>query len=275
MPNRIDPQPRLIKDKVLSAAVDVAHGALLEVTASQNIGAHSGALQEAERLVTHAFECLLPGYRGWFWTVTVTRASRKNQVTVNEVALLPGEQALLAPDWIPWADRLTPQDITPTDRLPYQANDANLEDFSPELIAGYEDTGLDLDQAQLWELGLGRVRVLSDAGRKAAFRRWYRSDAGPRNQATREAKAPCSTCGYFMKMAGSARQLFGVCANEWSSFDGRVVSLDHGCGSHSETDVKQSAPLWVQAEPVIDESELEVADLVANTDTGKTVEVVE
>lgn len=48
---------------------------------------------------------------------------------------------------------------------------------------------------------------MSDAGRAATFRRWYRSDAGPRNQATRDAKAACSTCGYLMHLGGSARQL--------------------------------------------------------------------
>ena len=28
--------------------------------------------------------------------------------------------------------------------------------------------------------------------------------------------------------------MFGACANEWSPSDGLVVSLDHGCGAHSE-----------------------------------------
>ncbi|XCB37430.1 DUF3027 domain-containing protein [Arcanobacterium hippocoleae] len=164
---------------------------------------------------------------------------------------------MLAPQWIPWAQRLTPQDIGPSDRLPYQPDDENLARYDAELLHGYEETGLDLDAAEQWELGLGRARTLSDHGRKAAFRRWYRSDAGPRNQATRDAKAPCSTCGYLLKMAGSARQMFGVCANEWSPFDGRAVSLDHGCGAHSETDVKQTTQLWVESNPVIDEAEVE------------------
>lgn len=254
---RITPKQKLTKEKVLAEAVDVAREALLEVTPEKNIGSHLGLLLEAERVVTHVFECLLPGYRGWYWTVTVTRAARKTKVTVNEVSIRPGEEALLAPEWVPWVDRLTPKDIGPSDRLPYQPDDSNLQRYDSDLIEGYEETGIDLDQAQLWELGLGRARVLSDSGRKAAFRRWYRSDAGPRNQATRDAKAPCSTCGYFLKMAGSARQIFGVCANEWSPFDGRVVSLDHGCGAHSETDVKHRTKLWVESEPVIDESDVE------------------
>lgn len=255
--NRISPKQRLPKEKVLAEAIDIARQALLEATAESNIGQHCGMLQEADRVVTHAFECLLPGYRGWYWTVTLARASRKTKVTVNEVSIRPGDDALLAPEWVPWADRLTPKDIGPSDRLPYNPDDVNLDRYDADLIQGYEESGIDLDEAAHWEMGLGRVRVLSDSGRKTAFRRWYRSDAGPRNQATRDAKAPCSTCGYLMKMAGSARQIFGVCANEWSPFDGRVVSLDHGCGAHSETDVKHRAKLWVETEPVVDESQVE------------------
>ncbi|XCB30797.1 DUF3027 domain-containing protein [Arcanobacterium hippocoleae] len=195
--NRIFLKARVAKEKVLAEAVDAAREALSETTAEKNIGKHAGMWQEADRVVTHAFECLLPGYRGWYWTVTLARATRKTKVTVNEISIRPGDEALLAPEWVPWADRLTPQDVGPSDRLPYNPDDSNLDRNDPDLIQGYEETGADLDAAEQWEIGLGRVRVLSDSGRKAAFRRWYRSDAGPRNQATRDAKAPCSMCGYF------------------------------------------------------------------------------
>ena len=57
-----------------------------------------------------------------------------------------------------------------------------------------------------------------------------------------QAPAPCSTCGFFVPMAGALRSLFGVCANAWSPSDGRVVSLDHGCGAHSEIDVVLEEP---------------------------------
>lgn len=259
MPERINPSQKLIKDARLGEAIDVAREAVLEVTKAQNIGEHVGALQEAERVVTHAFECLMSGYRGWFWTVVLTRASRSKTVTVNEISLRPGPDALLAPDWVPWSDRLKPTDISPTDRLPYNPSDDNLQaNVDPLLDEAFEVTGADADQLAQWELGLGRARIMSDTGRKSTFRRWYRSDAGPRNQATRDAKAPCSTCGYLMHLGGSGRQLFGVCANEWSAFDGRVVSLDHGCGSHSETDTPSRPKLWEQSSPVIDEGDVEL-----------------
>ncbi|WP_073995727.1 DUF3027 domain-containing protein [Arcanobacterium urinimassiliense] len=258
---RIAPKAKLPKEKLLAEAVDLAREALLSVTAEENIGAHAGVLQEDVRVVSHAFICLLPGYSGWFWTVTLVRAAHKKEVTVNEVALLPGEEALLAPDWTPWADRLRPEDVDPEDRLPYNPDDSNLEPIESDLVElqeSYGETGVDMDAAAQWELGLGRERVLSAKGRAAAFKRWYNSDAGANTKAVRDAGKSCSTCGYLMKMAGSARGVFGVCANEWSAFDGRVVSLDHGCGSHSETDIKKRTTLWQQSEPVLNEADLEI-----------------
>lgn len=259
MSNRINPKQKVIREKVLGEAVDQARQSLLEVTRDANIGEHAGLVQEADRVVTHAFECLLPGYRGWFWTVTLARASRAKTATVNELSLRPGPDALLAPEWVPWSDRLTPDDVGPSDRLPYLPDDENLQaNVDPLLDEGFESTGADADQLAEWEMGLGRARILSDTGRTRAFRRWYRSDSGPRNQATRDAKASCSTCGYLLHLGGSARQLFGACANEWSPFDGRVVSLDHGCGAHSETDVGKRPKLWEQSDPVVNESDVEL-----------------
>jgi hypothetical protein len=74
------------------------------------------------------------------------------------------------------------------------------------------------------------------------------------------AAAACSTCGYFLPLAGSLRRAFGVCANEWSSSDGRVVSVDHGCGAHSETDVEPPRPVPLP-EPILDETGAEVVVL--------------
>lgn len=258
---RIYPQDKVVKETILAGAVDEARAALNDVTKEKNIGEFAGLIQEDDRVVTHAFACLLPGYRGWYWTVTLSRAPRSKKITVSEISILPGEDALLAPEWVPWADRVKPGDISPTDRLPYNPADENLQPVSdPLLDEGFEETGEDADQLVEFELGLGRSRVLSDEGRTSAYRRWYRGEGGPRNQATREAKANCATCGYFMHMGGSARQLFGVCANEWSAYDGKVVSMDHGCGSHSETDAPKDQRLWEQSDPVLNDRDLEVIE---------------
>ena len=68
----------------------------------------------------------------------------------------------------------------------------------------------------LWELGLGRKRVLSAEGREAAAQRWYEGECGPHAEVAAKAPAPCSSCGFFLPMAGALRSFFGVCANEWS-----------------------------------------------------------
>ncbi|QOR47445.1 DUF3027 domain-containing protein [Trueperella pecoris] len=262
MSNRINPSLNVTKEKALAQAVDQAREALHDVTHVSNIGEHAGVVQEGERVVTHAFACLLPGYKGWFWTVTLSRVPRGRKGTVDEVSLRPGPEALLAPEWVPWADRLRPGDVTGTDRLPYNPDDSNLQaNADPRFDEGFEVTGIDGDEIAEFELGLGRVRVLSDEGRMDAYKRWYEGENGPDNAATRSAKAPCSTCGYLMHMGGSARQLFGVCANEWSAFDGKVVSLDHGCGAHSETDTPKPEKMWDPSDPVLDDDDLDIVEL--------------
>lgn len=261
MPNRIHPEKRVTKEKALAGAVDFARQALAEITHESNIGKHAGVVQEGERVLTHAFECLLPGYKGWYWAVTLSRLPRGRRPSVDEMTLLPGPDALLAPDWVPWADRLRPEDVGGTDRLPYNPDDSNLRaNTDSRLMEGFEATGVDADALAEFEIGMGRARVLSDEGRTAAYKRWYDGEAGPNNKATRQAEATCATCGYLMHMGGSARQLFGVCANEWSAYDGKVVSLDHGCGAHSETDTRHREKVWDQGKPVLDDLDIEVTN---------------
>ena len=98
-------------DPVLAEAAEAARGGVLEITDAATIGTAHRMRVEEDRLLTHLFECLLPGYRGWFWYSTVARAPRSKTVTVCEVGLLPGDDALLAPDWVPWADRVRPEEL--------------------------------------------------------------------------------------------------------------------------------------------------------------------
>ncbi|MDO5494608.1 MAG: DUF3027 domain-containing protein [bacterium] len=244
----------MASDQVLAAAVDQAREAASEAT-EHGIGEHLGFYLEGDRVGTHMFAASEPGYVGWHWAVTLARTPRSRKPTINEVELLPGRGALLAPEWLPWAERLRPGDVGPGDVLPYQGEDHRLDQ-------GYEQTDdVEADRVAIYELGLGRARVLSADGRAEAFTRWYEGEGGPNAEAAKKATAPCSTCGFFMKMSGSARRIFGVCANEWSPSDGRVVSLDHGCGAHSETDVRGRKGEWQQSEPVIDEGELDSFEL--------------
>lgn len=98
-------------DALLAAAVETARAGLLEVVPAEQIGGYAGALPEAERLVTHRFEALRPGYNGWQWYATVARVPRGKVATVCEVGLLPSENAVLAPEWVPWSERLRPEDV--------------------------------------------------------------------------------------------------------------------------------------------------------------------
>jgi hypothetical protein len=243
------------KDAVLAGAVDVAREALLAETEPGQVGDHLGFVLEGERVGTHEFACLMPGYAGWHWSVTLARAPRARTATVCETGLLPGEGALLAHEWLPWAERLAPGDLGPTDRLPYDGDDERL-------IHGHVATGdPEIDRVAIHELGLDRERVMTSAAIDAAATRWYEGTQGPRSAGARAAGAECATCGFIIPIAGPLGTLFGVCANEWSPDDGKVVSLDHGCGAHSETDVASSGHDWQQSEPVLDELDVEVVDV--------------
>jgi hypothetical protein len=238
------PRRRSAPDAVAAAAVELARAGAEEIADPGAVGDYLGATAEGDRVVTHRFACTSAGYRGWVWAVTLARAPRAKVATVSEAVLLPGDDALLAPPWVPWAERIAPGDLGHADVLPYAGDD-------PRLEQGFEATGdEDVDEVALWELGLGRRRVLSREGRDQAAERWYTSDHGPEAESAKASTAPCLTCGFFVKLPGSLRLVFGVCANEWSPSDGLVVSHDHGCGAHSETDVeRRDEPV---TEPILD-----------------------
>lgn len=260
-------------DKVLTGAVDLARAAAAEISSSEDVGDHLGVVMLDERLAMHQFACRRRGYTGWHWSVSLARAPRAKVATVCETNLLPGDQAVLAPQWLPYAERLAPGDIGAGDVTPYVEQD-------PLLEAGFEATGEeDVDQVGFVELGLGRPRVLSAEGRDDAAQRWYDGAHGPTADIATKAPAHCTTCGFFVPMAGALRRVFGVCANEWSPSDGAVVSLDHGCGAHSEADLNLPSSEPEHAH-VLDEFALEVsadeppvdgppaAQVVAAADTG-------
>ena len=98
-------------DLVLAAAVDRAREGVLEIAPTEQIGAHVGSYADGDRLVTHRFEAKLAGYVGWQWFATLARVPRGKEATVCEVGLLPSEKSLLAPEWVPWADRVRPEEV--------------------------------------------------------------------------------------------------------------------------------------------------------------------
>jgi hypothetical protein len=181
------------------------------------------------RVETYLFEANLAGYKGWRWCVTIAIVDKKSEPTICDVVVLPGPDALLAPEWIAYRDRIQPGDVGVGDIVPSSLDDTRLVPSVHSLIADE-----DLDAMQVFDLGLGRARVMSIEGRDQASKRWYESDRGPQSPIAQAAPKPCSSCAFFLPIAGSLRSSFGVCANAISPEDARVVSVDHGCGAHSE-----------------------------------------
>ena len=236
-------------DSIGVRSVDAAREALLETVPAGDVGEHLGHLAEDDRVTTHLFACTRVGYRGWRWAVTVARAPRQKTVTVDEVVLLPGDEAITAPEWVPWKDRIKPGDLGPGDLLPTEEDDPRLV---PGYTAGDETVDKDTLKAVSDELGLGRPRVLSLEGRELAAQRWYDGSHGPEAPIAQSAPAKCGSCGFLVRLAGPLSQVFGVCANAYANDDGRVVSFDHGCGAHSEAQLSKRnlpAPL---PDPVLD-----------------------
>jgi hypothetical protein len=235
-------------DAVLAAAVDLARDAAVAV-GGDSVGEYLGVRGEGERLATHAFAATLPGYGGWYWAVSVSRVSRGRSATVDEVVLLPGDEAIVAPEWLPWRERIQPGDLGPGDLLPTADDDPRLV---PGYTAGDEIVDEDSVREVAYEVGLGRARVLSLEGRDLAAQRWYDGSHGPEAPIAQSAPAPCATCGFLVRMDGPLSLLFGVCANAFANDDGRVVSFDHGCGGHSEAQLAKRSRPQPLPEPVLD-----------------------
>ncbi|WP_156724975.1 DUF3027 domain-containing protein [Streptomyces apocyni] len=281
-------------DRLCAEAVELARAAAEEAAAPGVVGEHVDAVWEGDRVVTHLFECQDMGYRGWRWAVTVARASRAKVVTLDETVLLPGADALLAPEWVPWSERLRPGDMGPGDLLPTDAEDLRLEpgftgeDVPPPNSAVSDEMAelVEAEDAELTggppaelpiapvrgsisavaeELGMRRARVLSRYGLHIAADRWD-EQFGAKTPMAQAAPASCVSCGFLVPMAGSLRQAFGVCGNEFSPADGRVVSLAYGCGGHSEAAVMPKPPR--PAPHVFDSMQVDLMPLRPPTDAG-------
>lgn len=219
----------------LLAAVDIARDALIDD--GQVPGTHRRGVAEGDWAAAHYFDADLAGYRGWQWCVVLATSPGSEEITVSEVVLLPGEGSLLAPEWVPWVDRIATGDLTPGDLLAAEPDD-------PRLVPNQVDTGdefrfsseeIDPDEfGQLsGEIGLGRRRLLSPQGRDDAAQRWYDGDFGPGSAMAQAAQFSCCTCGFYIPLSGALHAAFGACANEFAA-DGRVVSAEYGCGAHSD-----------------------------------------
>lgn len=212
---------------VLTGAVDVARAAIVEGSGDDTVGDYLGVGYEDPTSATHRFLAHLPGYQGWQWAVVVASYPGADHATVSEVVLVPGPESLLAPEWLPWDQRVRPGDLSPGDLLAPPSGD-------PRLVPGFLASGDPQVDETAAEIGLGRRQVMSAWGRDDAAQRWHDGDYGPRAQMAQSTKRVCRDCGFYLPLAGSLGTMFGVCGNELSA-DGHVVDSEYGCGAHSDT----------------------------------------
>lgn len=82
-----------------------ARQALAEITPAGTFGDLLSETVEADGVYTLLFAATMGGYPGWHWTISLAELEGE-QPSVLETELMPGEGALLAPDWVPWSERL-------------------------------------------------------------------------------------------------------------------------------------------------------------------------
>ncbi|MEO7126811.1 MAG: DUF3027 domain-containing protein [Nakamurella sp.] len=252
-----NPSPGVLGSAIFVANVEIneltraiaLREAVVETGDPAAVGDMIDAFADGDDVVTVRFSAALEGYRGWRWSVTLSVLDA-DRPTVSEVVLLPGPEALLAPEWLPWEERVRSGDLGVGDLMPPAPDDDRIV---PAYLQSDDPAVEDLAH----EVGIGRVRVLSREGREDAAERWHAGDFGPDSEMARHAPGTCATCAFFVPLAGALRAGFGACTNALSPADGHVVDLAFGCGAHSEAVVDRPAAS-ATGENVVDELRLEV-----------------
>lgn len=326
---------------------DIARAVAMDVADEpEQVGDVVNAIELGDNVTDFRLAADVRGYEGWQWSVTLYHDAEVGTWTVNESSLVPTDDALVPPAWVPWKDRLEPTDLAPTDSIGTDPDDPRLEGGfrKTEPVAGAsagedgtsaetaeqaeastetaeqaepaepvaektQDSAENAENAEsadssetaesteatestetaetqetavteateetaeaakaeaqaqqtdeiVEEFALSRRHVLSPKGRAQVAKRWYEGPRGPKALSTKTADGNlCSTCGFFVPLKGELNLMFGVCANKWSPDDGRVVSVDHGCGEHSEIEPPEPSHLWVQSKPAYDDFHIDV-----------------
>lgn len=342
---------------------DIARAVAMDVADEpEQVGDVVNAIELGDNVTDFRLAADVRGYEGWQWSVTLYHDAEVGTWTVNESSLVPTDDALVPPAWVPWKDRLEPTDLAPTDSIGTDPDDPRLEGGfrKTEPVAGAtagedgtsaetaeqaekstetaeqaesaepvaektQDSAENAENAEsadssetaesteatestetaetqettvteateetaeaakaeaqaqqtdeiVEEFALSRRHVLSPKGRAQVAKRWYEGPRGPKALSTKTADGNlCSTCGFFVPLKGELNLMFGVCANKWSPDDGRVVSVDHGCGEHSEIEPPEPSHLWVQSKPAYDDFHIDVIAQKPRDERG-AVEAIE
>jgi hypothetical protein len=109
-----------------------AKAALVENAGIKNVGNFIGVTEIEKGLATFLFENNQKGYIGWRWSVTIFQDKKNQPATVSEIVLLPGDNSLVAPDWVPWSERLSDYKALQVELEKQAALDALDEDSEDE-----------------------------------------------------------------------------------------------------------------------------------------------
>lgn len=83
---------------------DRARLAAVEAAPKNGVGDFLNQIEEDENVYTFLFAAKMKGYVGWTWSVSLF--ANDEDTSVSEVNLMPGEDSLIAPNWVPWSERL-------------------------------------------------------------------------------------------------------------------------------------------------------------------------
>ena len=142
---RIKKLPKFVKlikpAKVLKAKFDVkafAEVAARSAAAPKELGPFVEVIDEGDGVSTYLWQAKQPGYTGWRWSVTVSQIDPATEPTLCEVVIVPGEDSLIAPKWVPWSERLAD----------YQALQAELEKQAALDALNAEDDEIAVDSEE-------------------------------------------------------------------------------------------------------------------------------
>jgi hypothetical protein len=130
--------------------VAIAREGLLGVAREGEVGDFL-APEEVDGVWIVRAKSLQPGYPGWLWTVTVTPAE-DGKPTITEVHLLPGDEALLSAEWVPWSERLEEYRRLEAEREALEGDsDTDDDDDDDQDVDDLDDAldGIDIDQLDI------------------------------------------------------------------------------------------------------------------------------
>ena len=143
--------PEATKYPALAA---IARESLLQMTPAESIGELVDERDDGDGIVTLFFTSEMVGYPGWRWTVSLSNFDDQ-EPSVLETELTPADGALLAPDWVPWSDRLADYKAaqealgeTIVDESDEDESDDDSDDaFGSDVVHAGDVDGVDIDEA--------------------------------------------------------------------------------------------------------------------------------